>query len=153
MDYKSAHAFSTAIFIFRESDCLKIHWWPLQSTCTDKSFSTVCCTFHRSEHLLRYVKKGYPSNWCHHCHPWHWKIWLRVFIQRAWHLWLCLEHWFCHCLQKVQSWIFLVEVDCCLMFFTPLSMIIDYLMLLLSLSSKEVIKGIHAMSMTFVALS
>ena len=56
-------------------------------------------------------------------------------------------------LRIMQCWIFLVEVDYCLIFLPPLSMIIDCLMLLLSLPSKEVIKGIHVMSMIFVALN
>ena len=76
---------------------------------------------------------------------------IKCIHEKRWHFLLCLEHW-CG-LQKVQCWIFVLEVDCWLMFLMPLSMMIDCLMLLLSLPSIEVIKGAHAKSMTFVALS
>ena len=73
-----------------------------------------------------------------------------------WHL--CQEHDICIsvlslniaiCFQKEGCRIFLVEVDCCLIFFRPLSMIVDCLMLLLSSPSKEAIKDAHSKIMTF----
>ena len=49
--------------------------------CTDKSFSMVFYIFHGSKNLLRYVKNGFPSNWCQHWYPWHWARRSRAFMQ------------------------------------------------------------------------
>ena len=83
----------------------------------------VFCMFHRSKNLLRYVKNGYPSNWCQHWHPQHQKSWSRAFMQRAWYLWLCLKHWCCHflvegALVNFSGWGWLLidnfaDIECC----------------------------------------
>ena len=56
----SACEFSTDICIIGESGWLEIHWQQLQSMHTDKSFSKVCCTYHRSKNSQRYIKNGNP---------------------------------------------------------------------------------------------
>ena len=68
---------------------------------------------------------------------------MKAFMWRAWYLHLCLECWCCYMLAEGVVLNFLVEVDCCLIFLMPLSIIVDSLMMLLLLSSKEVLKGIH----------
>ena len=59
--YKSNHAFSTDICIFREPDWLKIHWQPHQSMHTNESFSMVCHMYHRSKPLLNMSKMAPPQ--------------------------------------------------------------------------------------------
>ena len=74
--------------------------------CTDKSLSMVFSMFHRYKNLLRYVKNGYPSNWCQNWYLKYQTRQSRVLMQRAWHLWFCLESYVVTHLRKGQCWFF-----------------------------------------------
>ena len=65
-----------------------------------------------------YIRNSNPSNWCQHWYPWHWIRWSRAFMQRAWHLCLCLGHWCCCLLMEgavvhFSGWGWLLFIWCC----------------------------------------